>query len=146
MEFDELYQEIILDHYRHPRNSGRVDDEELLVEEENPTCGDQIRLTAVVEDGIVTDIRYEARGCAISTASSSLMTEDLIGKPIRDVRERIQNFVKLMRGDQEVRFDELGDLAALEGVKNFPMRIKCATMCWHAAELALDKLTLSSSL
>ena len=145
MEFDELYQEIILDHYRHPRNTGSVNDEELLVEEENPTCGDQIRLTAVVEEGIVTDIRYEARGCAISTASSSLMTEDLIGKPIGVVRERIQLFVKLMRGEQEVRFDEPGDLAALEGVKNFPMRIKCATMCWHAAELALDKLSHSSS-
>ena len=145
MELDELYQEIILDHYRHPRNTGKVDDEELLVEEENPTCGDQIRLTAVVEDGVVKDIRYEARGCAISTASSSLMTEDLIGKPVEAVRERIQDFVELMRGEKETRFEELGDLAALEGVKHFPMRIKCATMCWHAAGLALDKLSHSSS-
>ena len=145
MELDDLYQEIILDHYRHPRNAGKVGDEELLVEEENPTCGDQIRLTAVVEDGIVTDIRYEARGCAISTASSSLMTEDLIGKPVEVVRERIQGFVELMRGEKEAGLDELGDLAALEGVKNFPMRIKCATMCWHAVELALDKLSHSSS-
>ena len=82
MEFDDLYQEIILDHYRHPRHAGSVSDEDLLVEEENPTCGDQIRLTAAVENGIVADIRYEAHGCAISMASSSMMSEELIGKPV----------------------------------------------------------------
>jgi nitrogen fixation NifU-like protein len=141
MEFDDLYQEIILDHYRHPRHAGDVPEEELLVEEENPTCGDQIRLTAMVKDGTVMDIKYEARGCAISMASASMMSEDLIGKPIDAVRGRIRTFVKLMRGEGESMPDEPGDLIALEGVKQFPMRIKCATMCWHAADQALDKLT-----
>ena len=140
MEMDELYQDIILDHYRDPRQAGTVEDEELLVEEENPLCGDQIRLTAVIENGQVKDIRYQARGCAISMASASMMTEDLIGKPIEEVRARIHDFVELMRSEREIPEDELGDLIALEGVKHFPMRIKCATMCWHAAEQALEKL------
>lgn len=140
MEFNDLYQEIILDHYRRPRHAGTVSDEDLLVEEENPTCGDQIRLTAAVEDGIVTDIRYEAHGCAISMASSSIMSEELIGKPVEDVRRRIRDFVSLMRGEKVAAEDDLGELAALEGVKHYPLRIKCATMCWHAVEQALDKL------
>ncbi len=140
MQFDELYQEIILDHYRHPRHAGKVSDEELLVEEENPTCGDQIRITATVSDGVVSDIRFEAQGCAISTASSSMMSEELVGKPVAEVRRRISDFVLMMRSEKEIPEDELGDLIALEGVKNFPMRIKCATMCWHAADKALDKL------
>ncbi len=140
MEMDELYQDIILDHYRNPRSAGTVEDEELLVEEENPLCGDQIRLTAVIEGGLVKEIKYQARGCAISMASASMMTEDLIGKPIEEVKNRIQNFVRLMRGEMELSEDDLGDLVSLEGVKHFPMRIKCATMCWHAADQALDKL------
>ena len=140
MEFDDLYQEIILDHYRHPRHAGSVTDEELLVEEENPTCGDQIRLTATVQDGIVQDLKFEARGCAISTASSSMMSEAVVGKSVADARAQIRDFVGLMRGEREVAPEQLGDLIALEGVKNYPMRIKCATMCWHAAEQALNRL------
>ncbi len=123
-----------------PTYAGKVSDDELLIEEENPTCGDQIRITATVTDSIVEDIRFEAHGCAISTASSSMMSEELVGKPVADVRRRISDFVSMMRGEKEIPEDELGDLIALEGVKNFPMRIKCATMCWHAAEKALDKL------
>ena len=141
MELDDLYQEIILDHYRNPRHAGDVADEELLVDEENPTCGDQIRMTAAIADGVVKDIRYDARGCAISTASASMMGEELIGKTIEEARTRISEFVALMRGEKEADLDELGDLAALEGVKRYPLRIKCATMSWHAAALALDKLT-----
>ena len=140
MELDDLYQEIILDHYRNPRHAGEVSDEELLVDEENPTCGDQIRLTAKVADGVITDLRYDARGCAISTASASMMGEELIGKTLEEARARIADFVALMRGEKETDLDALGDLAALEGVKRYPLRIKCATMSWHAAGLALDKL------
>ena len=141
MELDDLYQEIILDHYRNPRHAGQISEEELLVDEENPTCGDQIRLTAEVADGVVKDVRYDARGCAISTASASMMGEELIGKPVSEARARIADFVALMRGEKDLDPDELGDLAALEGVKRYPLRIKCATMSWHAAGLALDKLT-----
>ena len=140
MELDDLYQEIILDHYRNPRHAGTVSDQDLLVDEENPTCGDQIRLTAEVEDGRIKDIRFDAHGCAISTASASMMGEELIGKPVAEARARIADFVALMRGEKDLDLDALGDLAALEGVKRYPLRIKCATMSWHAAQLALDRL------
>jgi nitrogen fixation NifU-like protein len=144
MEMDDLYQEIILDHYRNPRNAGTVSDEDLLVEEENPTCGDQLRLTLTLKDGVVTDVRYQANGCAISMASASMMTEDLVGKPVEQARERIREFIDLMRGEPGDSEEDLGDLIALEGVRHFPMRIKCATMCWHAAENALNKLETSA--
>lgn len=141
MELDELYQEIILDHYRHPRHAGEVAEDVLLVEEENPTCGDRIRLTATVTDGVITDLRHDTHGCAISTASASMMSEQLVGLPIDRARELIRDFVAVLRNERPPDVDRLGDLAALAGVKNFPMRIKCATMSWHAAERALEKLT-----
>lgn len=141
MEMDELYQEMILDHYKHPRHAATLTEAETLVDEENPTCGDHIRLTAsLAPDGTVADLRYDAQGCAISVASASMMAESLVGMPADRARERIRDFVALMRGTKEIPADELGDLVALEGVKNFPMRIKCATMCWHAAGHALDQL------
>ncbi len=141
MQMDDLYQEMIIDHYKHPRHAATLTDEEVLVDEENPTCGDRIRLTATVaEDGTVSDIRYDANGCAISVASASMMAETLVGRPVGEAREQIRDFVELMRGRKEIDPSELGDLVALEGVKNFPMRIKCATMCWHAVEHALNQL------
>jgi len=141
MEMDDLYQEIILDHYKHPRHAAELSDDEVLVDEENPTCGDQIRLTASVDDGgRITDIRFDAKGCAISVASSSMMAEALVGLHVEDAKAKIAGFVDLMRGEREIPADELDDLAALEGVKNYPMRVKCATMCWHAIESALQKI------
>jgi nitrogen fixation NifU-like protein len=139
IELDDLYQEIILDHFKHPRHSARLSDEEVLVDEENPTCGDQIRLTARVEDGVLRDIRYEAHGCAISVASSSMMSETLIGKPVEEARRWIRDFTGIMTARQPAAGD-LGELVALEGVKRYPLRIKCATMSWHALNHALDKL------
>ena len=141
MDMDELYQEIILDHYRNPRNAGDVSDEVLLVEEENPMCGDQIRLTARVTDGVVTDVCHDSRGCAISMASSSMMSEAVVGKPLAEARAIIENFVELMRGEKDSDPEGMGDLIALEGVRHFPMRIKCATMCWHAIDDALNQIT-----
>lgn len=142
MQMDDLYQEMIIDHYKHPRHAAKLRDEEVLVDEENPTCGDRIRLTAAMaEDGTVAEIRYDANGCAISVASASMMAEALVGMPADQARAKIRDFVELMRGRKEIDAEDLGDLVALEGVKNFPMRIKCATMCWHAVAHALDRLT-----
>ena len=140
MELDELYQDLILDHFKHPRNFRPLADVEVLVDEENPTCGDHIRLTAKVEQGKIVDIKFDGKGCAISTASASMMSEKLIGMPVTDARQLIGNFVALIRGEKEMDADTLGELAALEGVKQYPMRVKCATMSWHAAQKALDKL------
>ena len=138
VNLDELYQEIIIDHYKHPRHACAVTEEDAQVDEENPTCGDQIRLIAEVDSGTVTDIKYEAHGCAISVASASMMAETLVGKPIEEARAFIKRFVAMMKGKAEIDEDELEDLVALEGVKHFPLRIKCATMSWHAAEKALS--------
>jgi nitrogen fixation protein NifU and related proteins len=140
MELDELYQDLILDHFKHPRNFRALSDVEVLVDEENPTCGDHIRLMARVEQGKIVDVKYDGKGCAISTASASMMSEKLIGMPVSAARELIGSFVSLIRGEKEMDADTLGELAALEGVKQYPMRVKCATMSWHAVEKALDKI------
>jgi len=140
MELDDLYQDLILDHFKHPRNYRPLTKEEVLVDEDNPTCGDHIKLMARIEGGRVADVKFEGKGCAISMASASMMTEKLIGMPVADARRLIADFVGLIRGEKEVDADELGDLAALEGVKQYPMRVKCATMCWHAVEKALARL------
>ena len=140
MDLNELYQEIIIDHFKHPRHAASLAEGEELVDEENPTCGDQIRLTADVVDGRVEAIRYEANGCAISMASASMMADLLVGKSVEDARAWVGKFVGMMKGTEEIPEDELGDIAALAGVKRYPLRIKCATMSWHALNHALDKL------
>ena len=140
MELDELYQDLILDHFKRPHNFRPLADAEVLVDEENPTCGDHIRLTAKVDQGKVADVKFEGKGCAISMASASMMSEHLIGMPVVEARRRIADFVAVIRGEKELNADTLGELASLEGVKQYPMRVKCATMAWHAASKALDKL------
>ena len=140
MEFDELYQDIIVDHFKHPHNKRPLTEDEVLVDEENPTCGDHIVLCAKVEDGKIVDVKFDGKGCAISMASASMMSDELIGKPVEEARKLIADFIGLIRGEKEMSPDELGDLVALEGVKQYPMRVKCATMSWHAAQKALEKL------
>lgn len=139
MEFDDLYQEIILDHSRHPHNFGEITGCSAQVELDNPVCGDNIQLTLLVsDDGIVEDVQFSGSGCAISMASSSMMTDLVKGKPVSDVREMIQSVQKVMRGESAAdNLDELGDLTALKGVIKFPVRVKCATLGWHALEDAL---------
>ncbi|MCK5739207.1 SUF system NifU family Fe-S cluster assembly protein [bacterium] len=139
MEFDDLYQEIILDHSRHPHNFGEIAGCSAQVELDNPVCGDNIQLTLLVsDDGMVEDVQFSGSGCAISMASSSMMTDLVQGKPVADVREMIQSVQKAMRGETNAdNLDELGDLTALKGVIKFPVRVKCATLGWHALEDAL---------
>ncbi|HOW98469.1 MAG TPA: SUF system NifU family Fe-S cluster assembly protein [Kiritimatiellia bacterium] len=140
MELDELYQDILLDHFKHPRNYGPLPEPEVLVDELNPTCGDHIRLTARLENGRVADVRFDGQGCAISLASASMMSELMRGLTPDEARARAADFVAFMRGEKDLDPDTLGDLAALAGVRQFPLRIKCATMSWHALEKALGKL------
>ncbi len=139
MELDDLYQELILDHYKRPRNSRKLEDAEVLVDEENPTCGDHLRLTARVEGGRIADVKFEAKGCAISVSSASMMTERLIGLPVEEGKRVAADFIAFMRGEKELSADELGELAALEGVKKYPLRVKCATLGWHAIQSALER-------
>jgi len=140
MELEELYQDILLDHFRHPRHFAVLQPEEVLVDEENPTCGDHIRLTARVEQGKIADVRYDGKGCAISMASASMMAEQLVGMGLVEARAKILEFIAILRGEKKPDLDAMGDAAALAGVRQFPLRVKCATMSWHALEKALNKL------
>lgn len=140
MQLDDLYQEIILDHYKHPRHFAKIPDGEAMVDEENPTCGDHIKLTAAIAEKTLSDIKIECEGCAICTASSSMMAEKTLGMPIGEIRDTIARFNEMMRGGTDMSDDELGDLMALKGVRKYPLRIKCCTMAWHALGAALDQL------
>jgi nitrogen fixation NifU-like protein len=141
MAFDDLYQEIILDHYRNPRNFGKIEENGVSVEHENPVCGDQIKLMVMLnEANVVEQVKFSGHGCAISMASASIMTEEMQGKTLTQARAMIQKFLKTMRGEIDPEFlDEPGDLVALMGVIKFPVRVKCATLAWHALADALEK-------
>jgi nitrogen fixation NifU-like protein len=139
--FDDLYQEIVLDHYRSPRNKVRLDSVPESMVHENPSCGDSIKLEVTVDDaGKLAGVRFDGRGCAISTASASLMTERLKGLTVEEARAMANRFIRSLRGDDPVEaLDDMGDLVAFKGVAQFPVRVKCATLAWHAFLLSLPK-------
>ncbi len=138
--FDELYQEIIMDHYRSPRGAAKLDHIPQSMAHENPTCGDSIKLELTVGDsGRVEQVRFDGKGCAISTASASLMTETMRGLSVADARARADTFIKALRGEIPADvLDSMGDLAAFKGLASFPVRVKCATLAWHALLLLLQ--------
>lgn len=138
-DFDDLYQEIVLDHYRSPRNKARLDNVPESMVHENPSCGDSIKLEVIRgNDGRLSGIRFDGRGCAISTASASLMTEKLKGLSVEEARSVADSFIKSLRGDGPIEaLDGMGDLAAFKGVAKFPVRVKCATLAWHALLVTL---------
>jgi nitrogen fixation protein NifU and related proteins len=148
---DDLYREIILDHYRSPRNRGELAPPALRVEGFNPLCGDEIVLYALIEDGVLKDIKLTGHGCSISQSSSSLMSAAVKGKTLSEVREAITTFKQLMTvheaqlGEEaptvEADLRRLGELAALAGVVKFPVRIKCATLAWNTLTQALDEVS-----
>ena len=139
-ELRELYQELILDHTKRPRNFGTLEPATCTAQGFNPLCGDELTLYLVLEDGLVRDVRFQGRGCAISTASASLMTEAIKGKTADDVAALFQRFQKAVTSpvDSEVNLVELGKLAALAGVREFPLRVKCAVLAWHTLRAALE--------
>jgi nitrogen fixation NifU-like protein len=141
MDIDELYQDIILDHYRNPRNFGEVNPVCTQVELDNPVCGDHIKLMLDIdEDGIIKNTKFTGSGCAISIASASIMTDEIKGKKLSEVSEIISDVLKTMRGEQDAEtLERHGDLVALKGVIKFPVRVKCATLAWHAIKDALEK-------
>jgi nitrogen fixation NifU-like protein len=132
---EDLYREIILDHYRTPRNRGELDPPALSADGHNPLCGDEIRISVAVQDGVVTDVRFSGSGCSISQSSASMMTSAIKGKPVEQVKLIVRRFKQMMTIDEEdSEIDEsinLGDLEALQGVVKFPVRIKCATLGWN---------------
>jgi nitrogen fixation protein NifU and related proteins len=133
----ELYTQVIMDHYRRPRNRGEIEAADLEEHLLNPLCGDEITVYAKLDGDVVADARFEGRGCSISQASASMMTERLIGKTREEAEEKIKEFKAMMVGEKE--FPEMDDLAALKGVIQYPSRIKCATLAWTAFQNGLDK-------
>ncbi|MGM8365225.1 Fe-S cluster assembly sulfur transfer protein SufU [Virgibacillus sp. W0181] len=136
---DTLYRQVIMDHYKHPRNRGMLEDESLTVEMNNPTCGDRIFLHLKAEDGIVEDVKFSGEGCSISLASASMMTQAIKGRKIEDALNMAELFSDMMIGE-EVDTEQFGieDVEALQGVSNFPARIKCATLAWKALEKGME--------
>lgn len=138
----DIYQEVILDHNRHPRNRGMIDHPTHRAEGFNPLCGDQLYLTVKMENDRIVDVAFEGHGCAISTASSSLMTEALKGATLAEAETLFQAFHKRLTDAEcpaELLEMDIGKLEALEGVKEFPVRVKCATLCWHTMMAALHE-------
>jgi nitrogen fixation NifU-like protein len=133
---DDLYQEVILDHGKRPRNFGKLDNASVKAEGFNPLCGDRLTLELRLDNGIVKDAKFTGAGCAISVASASLMTETLKGKSRAEVQQIFEHFHQLLTTDSPV--PDMGKLAVFSGVREFPARVKCATLAWHTLQAALE--------
>ncbi len=131
----ELYQEVIFDHNRQPRNFHAMDDADRVADGNNPLCGDELTVYLRIADGVVADASFVGHGCAISTASASLMTEAVKGKPVEEVEALFRDFHALLAGTPPDR--DFGKLEVLTGVREFPARVKCATLAWHTLHNAL---------
>jgi nitrogen fixation protein NifU and related proteins len=136
---DTLYRQVIMDHYKKPRNKGILEDGNLTIDMNNPTCGDRIRLTMKVADGIVADAKFEGEGCSISMSSASMMTQAVKGQDIETALKFSETFSEMIQGKEYDQNLDLGDIEALQGVSKFPARIKCATLAWKAMEKGLKE-------
>jgi nitrogen fixation NifU-like protein len=136
-ELQELYQEIILDHNRRPRNF-RVLDSARKAEGHNPLCGDRMTVYLRVESGMITDISFQGSGCAIANASASLMTESVKGKSVAEANALFGRFQQMITAPPDASVDDLGKLTALAGVRQFPIRVKCASLAWHTLKAAIE--------
>ncbi|MBV9991475.1 MAG: SUF system NifU family Fe-S cluster assembly protein [Alphaproteobacteria bacterium] len=136
----ELYQDVILDHSRHPRHFGVVEGATHKGEGHNPLCGDRVNVTMALDgEGRIADIKFEGKGCAISQASASLMTEMLQGRSVEDAEKLMGGFLHLVKGEEtELAGDDRERLEVMAGVSAFPMRVKCATLAWHTMKSALE--------
>jgi nitrogen fixation NifU-like protein len=137
-ELGELYQQVILDHNRKPRNFQKVADANRSAEGFNPLCGDQIQVYVKLEDDRIRDIGFQGSGCAISRASASLMTSALKGKSAGEAEELFQHFHRLVTSDEAADPEALGKLTVFSGVREFPARVKCASLAWHTLRAALQ--------
>lgn len=144
-ELSELYQQVILDHNKKPRNFRKIESPSHTAEGHNPLCGDQLTIYLAVENDEVKDVSFEGSGCAISKASASMMTQAVKGKNKQKVEELFKGFHSMVTGEDEPSEDELGNLRIFEGVREFPVRVKCATLPWHTLHAALNKEELVST-
>lgn len=136
-KLDALYQQVILDHYRRPRNKGAVENPVVKKHLHNPTCGDDLEVqVSLGSDGKIDAVRWQGRGCSISMASASMMSQALRGKTLAEAEEMMQTFYAMMRAEPG-NYKPLGEIQALQGVSKFPVRIKCATLAWKCLEQGL---------
>ncbi len=140
MAIEDLYQEIILDHYKNPRNKGTLENPDFHQHAQNPLCGDEIDIYARVQDGILAEVTFAGQGCSISQSSASMLTEALKGKTVAEAEELIENFRKMLAGQDKAPDEDLwGELAALRGVTKFPARVKCAVLAWDTAQKGIQR-------
>ena len=140
MNLSSLYQQLILDHYRKPRNKGELPEKTVEIHMANPVCGDEIRLQLRIEDERIVEARHVGQGCSISQASVSMMTSLIKGRELADAESLAQRFTEMMHGDEAAARDKaMGDLRALQGVSKFPVRIKCALLAFDALQEAIKK-------
>jgi nitrogen fixation NifU-like protein len=137
--FDELYRELILDHFRHPHHHDVVEAADVSVKGLNPLCGDELALQMKVNGGCIERVGVQTRGCSISTASASMMADAVIGKPVGEANNIVASMKRMMSGEEPA--EELGDAEALAGVRKFPTRVKCALLPWTTLEDAISSLT-----
>ena len=137
----ELYQEVILDHSRHPRHFGVLDQATHKADGHNPLCGDRVTVALMLKDGRVADIKFQGKGCAISQASASMMTDMLAGRTLEEAEKLMQGFVHLVKGEEapSLSADDREHLDVMAGISEFPMRVKCATLAWHTFHNAVEE-------
>ncbi len=139
-ELNELYRELILDHYRNPQHRGHLTAPTACHEGLNPLCGDEVTVEVLINDNRIQDIAFTGSGCSISQSSASMMAEAVEGLSVDDALSLAADFVAMMSGrDENIDRNRLGDLEAMEGVRKFPVRVKCATLAWHVFEEVLEK-------
>ncbi|MGH2787668.1 MAG: Fe-S cluster assembly sulfur transfer protein SufU [Actinomycetota bacterium] len=139
LSLEELYKEVILDHYRSPRNKGRLDPHDVALERNNPLCGDEIELFLRFNGDTLEGIAFEGKGCSISLASASMMTERVKGLSAKDAAALADSIKRMMAGEEDGDPDELGDLVSLKGVVKYPVRIKCALLGWNTLLEGLEE-------
>ena len=136
---NDLYQEVILDHNRSPRNFRRIEGASHHAEGHNPLCGDRLTLDVRVDGGRIADVAFQGSGCAISKASASLMTDAVKGQSLDDARDMVARFQRMVTTPPDQPVEHMGKLSVLAGVRQFPVRVKCASLCWHTLKAALDR-------
>ena len=138
-DLNDLYQEVILDHNRRPRNFRRIEAASHQAEGYNPLCGDRVSVFLQIDGERIADVAFEGSGCAISKASASLMTDRLKGSTVAEAQELFERFHRMVTTPPDQQVEDLGKLSALAGVREFPVRVKCASLAWHTLKAAIDQ-------
>jgi nitrogen fixation NifU-like protein len=144
-DLSDLYQEVILDHNKRPRNFHALEQPSHTAEGYNPLCGDRLNVFVKVEDNVITDVGFIGSGCAISKASASLMTDAVKGRTVDEARALFERFHRMVTTPPDTGVEDMGKLSVLAGVREFPVRVKCASLAWHTLKAALEREAIAST-